>query len=305
MATRSRRRPASSASARPTGISLPNEAIGRVPDAQWKQQIHNDNPAAFPYPDWLPGDNIQSAIGQGDVLVTPIQLASAYATFANGGTRLLAAARRRGLRRARPQDPRPARRSTSVTSRSRSARRVLAGLTGVVEYAEGHGGRGVRRASPRASPRARPAPRRCEGKQNTSWFVGHDARGGAEVRGARGGRGGRVRRADRGADRPRGDGAAERPAGESGRQRRTADGELSDGIGLDHRHRPPGAVPRVAAAPRRPAALRRAARARGPRPADGLLVDAPQAAGGGARPVRLREAPGGRDRRRHRRDGRC
>ena len=37
-------------------------------------------------PDWLPGDNIQSAVGQGDMLVTPLQLANAYATFANGGT---------------------------------------------------------------------------------------------------------------------------------------------------------------------------------------------------------------------------
>ena len=32
------------------------------------------------------GDNINMAIGQGDVLVTPLQLANAYATFANGGT---------------------------------------------------------------------------------------------------------------------------------------------------------------------------------------------------------------------------
>lgn len=68
-----------------SGIGLPNEASGRVPDPAWKAKIHNVNPAAFPYPDWLPGDNIHSAVGQGDMLVTPLQLANAYATFANGG----------------------------------------------------------------------------------------------------------------------------------------------------------------------------------------------------------------------------
>ena len=36
---------------------------------------------------WRAGDNINMAIGQGDVLVTPLQLANGYATFANGGTR--------------------------------------------------------------------------------------------------------------------------------------------------------------------------------------------------------------------------
>lgn len=68
-----------------SGIGLPNEASGRVPDAAWKAKIHDANPAAFPYPDWLPGDSILSAVGQGDMLVTPLQLANAYATFANGG----------------------------------------------------------------------------------------------------------------------------------------------------------------------------------------------------------------------------
>lgn len=68
-----------------SGIGLPSEASGRVPDAEWKAKAHEANPSAFPYPDWLPGDSIGQAIGQQDLVVTPLQLANAYATFANGG----------------------------------------------------------------------------------------------------------------------------------------------------------------------------------------------------------------------------
>ncbi|MCU1456365.1 MAG: penicillin-binding protein 2 [Actinomycetia bacterium] len=70
-----------------TGIALPGEYAGRVPDAAWVHQVHTANPVAFPYDIWLPGQNVNLAVGQGDLTVTPLQLANAYATFANGGTR--------------------------------------------------------------------------------------------------------------------------------------------------------------------------------------------------------------------------
>jgi penicillin-binding protein 2 len=69
-----------------TGIDVPGEQEGRIPDARWKQDVNAAYPELFPYSTWLPGDNINMAIGQGDVLVTPLQLASAYAALANGGT---------------------------------------------------------------------------------------------------------------------------------------------------------------------------------------------------------------------------
>jgi penicillin-binding protein 2 len=69
-----------------TGVDIPAEAEGRVPDARWKQDVHAQYPELFPEPTWLPGDNINMSIGQGDLLVTPLQLASAYAALANGGT---------------------------------------------------------------------------------------------------------------------------------------------------------------------------------------------------------------------------
>ena len=73
---------------RKSGVPLPFEQAGFMPTPDNRRQRHLDNPAAFPYGDWYSGDNVNTAIGQGDVLATPIQLANAYATFANGGTRM-------------------------------------------------------------------------------------------------------------------------------------------------------------------------------------------------------------------------
>jgi penicillin-binding protein 2 len=153
-----------------TGISLPNEAIGRVPDSTWKQQIHDQNPAAFPYADWLPGDNILSAIGQGDVLVTPMQLASAYAAFANGGTRYsprLADA----VYDARGHKMRdlPAIDIGKVAIPERGA--ILAGLTGVVEYSKGTAASAFA-GFPKGLAAGKTGTAQVQGKQNTSWFVG-------------------------------------------------------------------------------------------------------------------------------------
>jgi penicillin-binding protein 2 len=62
----------------PTGIDLPNEVGGIMPDPAWKL-------ATFDEP-WTIGNTYQEAIGQGFVAVTPLQLLNAYASVANGGT---------------------------------------------------------------------------------------------------------------------------------------------------------------------------------------------------------------------------
>ena len=69
-----------------TGIDLPNEAPGLVLTPAEMQARHDKNPDAFPEGTWFTGDNVQLAIGQNVVAVTPIQLAGAYAALANGGT---------------------------------------------------------------------------------------------------------------------------------------------------------------------------------------------------------------------------
>ena len=71
-----------------TGVDLPGEAQGRVDSYLVRAQLHSEAPKAFPYAaSWFTGDNIEMAFGQGETVLTPIEQAVTYATFANGGTR--------------------------------------------------------------------------------------------------------------------------------------------------------------------------------------------------------------------------
>jgi penicillin-binding protein 2 len=60
------------------GIELPGELAGRMPENQWKRRVWGQS--------WSTGDTYNAAFGQGYVTVTPLQLISAVATIANGGT---------------------------------------------------------------------------------------------------------------------------------------------------------------------------------------------------------------------------
>lgn len=62
----------------PSGIDLPGESSGFIPDERWKQNKLNEK--------WYIGDSYHCAIGQGFVTATPIQLANYTAALANGGT---------------------------------------------------------------------------------------------------------------------------------------------------------------------------------------------------------------------------
>ncbi|RJQ31454.1 MAG: penicillin-binding protein 2 [Actinobacteria bacterium] len=66
-----------------TKVHLPYEAIGRVPTKAWKRWFNRDK--SFQWQMWLPGDTINMSIGQGDLLVSPLQLANGYCAIANGG----------------------------------------------------------------------------------------------------------------------------------------------------------------------------------------------------------------------------
>lgn len=60
-----------------SGVSLPGEQRGLIPDSEWKMKTYRQP--------WHPGETVSVSIGQGYVATTPLQLANAFATVANGG----------------------------------------------------------------------------------------------------------------------------------------------------------------------------------------------------------------------------
>jgi penicillin-binding protein 2 len=67
---------------RPTGIDLPGEVDGLVPSPAWRDRLYRKNLTERP---WSSGDNVNLAVGQGDLQADPLQMAVAYSTIANGG----------------------------------------------------------------------------------------------------------------------------------------------------------------------------------------------------------------------------
>lgn len=65
---------------RKTGIDIPGEAEGLVPSPDWKIKSRGEP--------WFPGETLSAAIGQGFVLVTPLQLTSLYGTIARRGVHM-------------------------------------------------------------------------------------------------------------------------------------------------------------------------------------------------------------------------
>jgi penicillin-binding protein 2 len=61
----------------PTRIDLPSEKEGLLPSSQWKKKIYGEG--------WYPGDTANLSIGQGYILVTPIQMLNLISAVANGG----------------------------------------------------------------------------------------------------------------------------------------------------------------------------------------------------------------------------
>jgi penicillin-binding protein 2 len=60
-----------------TGVDLPHEATGLIPSPEWKRRVQHAN--------WFAGETVSVAIGQGQVTVTPLQMARLAAFVANGG----------------------------------------------------------------------------------------------------------------------------------------------------------------------------------------------------------------------------
>jgi len=79
----------------PTGIDLPSETAGLIPDARWREEVNHEEQrcrrahhgvscgiVAEERP-WSVGDEMDLALGQGELLTDPLQMAVAYSTLAN------------------------------------------------------------------------------------------------------------------------------------------------------------------------------------------------------------------------------
>ncbi|PWJ24618.1 penicillin-binding protein 2 [Branchiibius hedensis] len=186
-----------------TGVDLPAEAAGLIPDRAWKldqwQQTKTQicARAAKGYPEitdkaraayltavakencasgyqWQPGDAVNFVIGQGSVSVTPLQLAVAYGAIANGGTLWQPHVAAATISAAGKTQPVAAVRTGSVTL-SAAARTTLE--TGLCEVTAGSRGtafaafRGFDLSTYRVCGKTGTAE--VFGKQPTSWFVSY------------------------------------------------------------------------------------------------------------------------------------
>lgn len=131
-----------------TGVDLPHEASGLVPDSAWKRRVLGQA--------WYPGETVSVSIGQGQTTATPLQLARVAAVIANGG-RLV---RPRFVQRVGSR-PLPATAAPELGLQPQTLRLVAEGMCGVVN----EGGTGWR---------ARLASVRVCGKTGSAQVVSHE-----------------------------------------------------------------------------------------------------------------------------------
>ena len=193
-----RRRPRSSASAARPASTCPGEASGRIADRKWKLAYYKsmkdfycgiaDKPQDAKTSDFVykfarefciegyayrAGDAVNFAIGQGDTIVTPLQLARAYAALANGGTlyeprvgKAIVGPDGTVLRRIKP---RSRARSTSRSGSSTSSTSALKGVTRQGTMAWRMGGFPL----DQVTVRSKTGSAEVYGKQSTSWVASY------------------------------------------------------------------------------------------------------------------------------------
>jgi penicillin-binding protein 2 len=145
---------------RKTKLDLNYEKKGFVPSPNWKKIIRFQN--------WYNGDTANMAIGQGDILVTPIQIARMVAVFANGGylvrPHLIKSA---GGRKVKSEHNRSAKLSENVL------RSIGSYLLGVVSEVDGTAHvaeiQGLKIAGKTGTAQV-------QGSQSHGWFVGYVGR---------------------------------------------------------------------------------------------------------------------------------
>jgi penicillin-binding protein 2 len=180
-----------------TGIDIPGEASGRIADRRWKRAYYEANKDYYckigkqPGYDFLhrfarefcvegfayrAGDAVNFAIGQGDTIVTPLQLARAYAALSNGGTlwvprvgKAIVDPRGKVVREIRPK------KSGSVKVARRHIAYIDRALQGVSERGT-MSWRLVDFPLDKVRIRSKTGSAEVYGKQSTSWVASYDKR---------------------------------------------------------------------------------------------------------------------------------
>jgi penicillin-binding protein 2 len=119
----------------PTGIDLPAEVEGLVPNPAWRNRLYREGLTDRP---WSSGDNINLAVGQGDLQADPLQMAVVYGAIANGGriVRPHLAQQVESVTGEVLEEIRPApKRQLSISDRTRET--IMGGLTRAAMEAEG------------------------------------------------------------------------------------------------------------------------------------------------------------------------
>ena len=151
-----------------TGIDLTSEMGGRIPSPEWKKDFNRNNAQ---YQVWYPGDTVNMAIGQGDILTTPLQMAYLYAGIANGGKFI----RPHVMKTLQNVDGKvaktaPVETAAEISLNPQMLQAVISALTGVVQ------GKGTASATFQGFPvaqipvAAKTGTSEIAGKQPTAWF---------------------------------------------------------------------------------------------------------------------------------------
>lgn len=158
-----------------TGVELPFERDGRVPDREWKRTVHAANPALFPEGSWFTGDTVNIGIGQGDLLATPLQIATSYATLANGGQVLEPHIGQRVIDRfgavIRDIDPEIVSTVEALAGHPEWQAAILGGLRGTTTHQEGTAFNAFR-GYDGPTVAAKTGTSQVRGREDTSLFVG-------------------------------------------------------------------------------------------------------------------------------------
>lgn len=110
----------------PTGIDLPAETGGLLPSPEWKQEVWEDR--------WYDGDTINMSIGQGFLLVSPLQMAVVTAAVANGGRVVTPTLAKRAVAKNGALKFEPETTTTEVPVKSHFLTSVRRGMRGAVTH---------------------------------------------------------------------------------------------------------------------------------------------------------------------------